>query len=106
MSEEYHLTNEEIRALVDHIAANPKLPYLYQPMSYYEISLTDTKTGETKIIRREGVFDDGEEFIWNEGNYSCDCNRHRVFYNLTSSDHVPCGHERFTVILPKVKSDA
>jgi len=42
----------------------------------YYAELTDTRTGEARIYRDE-YFDvhDGMIFLWEQGNYSCDCNR-------------------------------
>ena len=39
-------------------------------------AITDTGTGEARIYEDEYPY---SEFIWNEGNYSCDCNRGLFF---------------------------
>ena len=35
-------------------------------------AITDTETGEPRIYEDEYPYND---FLWTEGNYSCDCNR-------------------------------
>lgn len=56
------------------------------------------------LIRREsdGVIRPYEndyygEFIWSEGNYSCDCNRAIFFANTDEDDECECGDTRYTV---------
>ena len=45
---------------------------------------------------------EGDEFMWNEGNYSCDCNRH-IFFNVAlgragSGEHqIPCGNVLYSI---------
>ena len=39
-------------------------------------------------------------FIWSEGNFSCDCNRHSFFQralNLPEDDDVPCSEGKYMV---------
>ena len=40
------------------------------------------------------------DYIWAEGNYSCDCNRHLFFQRAAGEpdgDDYPCGDELYTV---------
>lgn len=37
------------------------------------------------------------DFMWEDGNYSCDCNRFSHFYPC-SDENYPCGDERFTLV--------
>ncbi len=41
-------------------------------------------------------------FIWEEGNFACDCNRYSFFCRAIGEDETddnpPCGNTRFTVI--------
>ena len=72
---------------------------------HYTVHMTDTKTGESRIIKSYRamvqLWDFGDEygayslFWWQEGNMSCDCNRHGLFYGPYSKE--PCGDGRFTV---------
>lgn len=71
----------------------------------YNIALQDKETGETKIIKYESQFKDGDDedndmvvdFMWTEGNYSCDCNRHVFFYDSDAGEN-PCGDKRFNLV--------
>lgn len=60
----------------------------------YKVEMTDTQTKETKTIVMEGQWNG--DFIWTEGNYACDCNRHNFFYPKSDVDW-PCGQDRFTI---------
>lgn len=41
-------------------------------------------------------------FIWEEGNFACDCNRHSFFCKAVgeedTEDDPPCGDERYSVL--------
>jgi len=65
-------------------------------------------TGEMREYQSETIIDDGEAhpstYIWEDGNYSCDCNR-RLFFGYAAGeggmdeiDH-PCGEGAFSVQL-------
>jgi len=63
--------------------------------------ITDTKTGETREYDA-GEVHEAIEFLWNEGNYSCDCNRAIFFDVAGGGDGNPeqqCGLERYIVKL-------
>jgi len=65
--------------------------------------LRDNKTKVIKECKDEysdNSTDEGIEFIWTEGNYSCDCNRYIFFYGYDKD--YPCGDERFTLISLKI----
>ena len=44
-------------------------------------------------------FDEGGPnfFIWEEGNYSCDCNRSIFFLGRSYDDAMPCGKDYFKI---------
>lgn len=66
-------------------------------MKIVYISLRDNKTNISKIITQEyddDMSNEGIEFMWTEGNYSCDCNRYNFFYPNSNIDY-PCGESRF-----------
>ena len=49
-----------------------------------------------------GIFDEGSEFCWEEGNYSCDCNRESFFLRAQGKEEpekIECGEGRYSVIL-------
>lgn len=69
-----------------------------------EVHLRDTRTGETRTHRTEGIVDsDGTlaTYIWEDGNFACDCNRYLFFQQAggaeTREEDEVCGHERFDV---------
>ena len=67
----------------------------------YTVHMTDTKTGESRTIKADDLWDFGDEygaysqFWWEEGNMSCDCRRHDLFFGTYSEG--PCGDGRYTV---------
>ena len=61
---------------------------LYDPVS----GLRGVETYTT-----EAQYEDSQEFLWNDGNYSCDCNRRLFLCRLNGLDDPededdPCGH--------------
>ena len=75
------------------------------------VVLKDTKTGETRAIQaaHDGVLHEGTEFMWNEGNYSCDCNREIFFYGHNIDHTISCGNSRFRIIannIPGLRNEA
>jgi hypothetical protein len=71
-----------------------------------DVHLLDTKTGERAVYRDDYEWHDQPEypaadtieFLWGEGNYSCDCNRN-IFFNIATgrTGDRACGDDRFTV---------
>jgi hypothetical protein len=70
-------------------------------MSGYNVHITDTTTGEAVVYRYHYSWADGSEYLWSEGNYGCDCNRHIFFEEAKSpGSDAPdreCGNGRFIV---------
>lgn len=70
------------------------------------------KTGEIVVFEDEAVMFQNEEhpdtWIWNEGNYSCDCNR-RLFFKRAKGEEtkedwdVPCSDGKYSVNLKNKK---
>jgi hypothetical protein len=69
--------------------------------------IRNNSTGEVRLYKTDELLEDGSPhpntFIWEEGNYSCDCNRALFFgYALNQQwediDH-PCGEGGFSVAL-------
>ncbi len=57
------------------------------------VFLRDTRNGYSKVYQDEGFLDeDGNfhDFIWTEGNYSCDCNRSLFLYDHNPDKELPC----------------
>lgn len=67
------------------------------------IEILDARTGETAAFFDQGSIweEDGElnDYMWAEGNYSCDCNRalfwHRAQGIDISPDAVACSNDRY-----------
>lgn len=59
------------------------------------VHLLDTVTGERAVHNAEGWDEEGEfaDFIWRDGNWSCDCNR-AVFFGHPDCE---CGDDRYVV---------
>lgn len=56
--------------------------------------LQDKKTGEVRMVRVDG----STAYMWEDGNYSCDCNRSIFFYSLPLDKSFPCGDTRFKLM--------
>lgn len=67
----------------------------------YNVYITDTTTGEERLHRYEipSPWGEADEFMWSDGNYSCDCNR-ALFFAWAGDEGEPdieCGDWRFRV---------
>lgn len=61
------------------------------------------KNNETNEIRLTEPFDvEWNDFMWTEGNYSCDCNRHLFFEiaggNSPDFDNAECGEDKYSIL--------
>lgn len=63
-------------------------------MLILEFYLRDTETGKTGIYKDEYKDSDGVEFMWEEGNYACDCNRADFLYGESP---IGCGTTRIAL---------
>ena len=67
------------------------------------VDILDLESGEVRTYNQN--VDWNGSFIWEEGNFACDCNRGNFFaraggeFDLDS----PCGDERFVVL--EIRSD-
>jgi hypothetical protein len=41
----------------------------------YDVKIRDLSTGEIVTRHFDLLWEDGSEYLWSEGNFSCDCNR-------------------------------
>lgn len=73
-----------------------------------DFHIKDEQTGETRIYKDDYEYDaewtaegtNATLFIWEEGNYACDCNR-RLFFGRVNCEELtdtPCGEARYSVI--------
>jgi hypothetical protein len=67
------------------------------PTHSYIVHITDTTTGETRVVRMNGPFGYSEDLWWQEGNASCDCNRAAWFHGKGGLGKHPCGDGRYRV---------
>ena len=63
-----------------------------------KVTLLDTKTGKTE--ESIGI----STYEWEEGNYSCDCNRER-FFGIDSDCNYCIGGKRFIVTKAELETD-
>ena len=63
----------------------------------FEVHITKIATGETRVLKRPEAWDpEHSDYMWSEGNYSCDCNR-SIFFEEAGNvayddvDEAPCG---------------
>ena len=68
----------------------------------YVVDITDTTTGETREWDSGLEWVEHSDYLWEEGNFSCDCNRSLFFGRAidTPEDEIeeaPCGGLRYTV---------
>jgi hypothetical protein len=62
----------------------------------YIVTITDTLTGESVKSRFACKWEDHFRFLWEDGNFSCDCNRALEFLRAKGLDpniameHTPC----------------
>ena len=64
------------------------------------VKIKHIPTGE--IINFPDTFDYSTEwynpiFIWEHGNYACDCNRHIFFHNFKEGEDINCSHDLYQV---------
>jgi hypothetical protein len=63
------------------------------------------KTQDILNPEDNGVFD---PFMWQDGNYACDCNRYSFFQralNESEDDEVPCSDDKYTVYIVNPKTN-
>lgn len=73
--------------------------------------IKDNDTGEIRKYETDAIYDEESEmpsiFIWEEGNFSCDCNRHLFFRRAKNEQDdfgFECGHSRYSVNLQNPKT--
>lgn len=63
----------------------------------YTIEIKNNHTGEIRKCKFPEPDDEFSEFLWSEGNYACDCNRH-LFFTDHEDSSFPCGDEVYSII--------
>ncbi len=65
-------------------------------MNPISVEIKDVATGEIRLHKTMMFPPPDGLFIWEEGNYACDCNR-AVFFDPTRSEKTACSDGRFQV---------
>jgi hypothetical protein len=89
-------------------------PVWKSPTVWVDVQLRHNATGEVRTSRQWMIYEpeDGEhpsDYIYSEGNYSCDCNRHLFFHRAAGvepDEDCPCGDEAYSVNLVNPKDGA
>lgn len=75
------------------------------------VQIKNNETKEIRQLKDKGIWDDENdcfaEFIWSEGNYSCDCNRELMFGRAKEIeiDNEKCGDDKFSLNIFDPKTD-
>ena len=64
---------------------------------FIDVYITDTITNKQSVYHDDCNYIDFNPFIWEEGNYACDCNRGLFFYNWEGDEEFECGDSRFII---------
>lgn len=70
----------------------------------FTVHLRHNPSGEVRQFAcadGEWFGENGYEFLWTEGNYGCDCNRHRFFARAAGGepdDDMECGETIYTIV--------
>jgi len=71
-------------------------------MDAYNVALRNNATGEIRLIAHPSPWGKDSDYLWTEGNYSCDCNRHLLFerdkgFEPDAAD-VKCGDVKYSAL--------
>lgn len=68
----------------------------------YKVLLRNNETGEERWIEYRHEWDESSDYMWTEGNYGCDCNRHLFFERAAGRepdiDEHTCGDTHYTAV--------
>lgn len=66
----------------------------------YSVLLRNNETGEERLIKYPLQWDYSSHFLWTEGNYACDCNRHLFFDRAIGIEpiNVECGENKYSAL--------
>lgn len=68
---------------------------------YILVTIRKNATGEERTYRHDMRWEaEGDQYMWSEGNYSCDCNRYLFFQRAHDEDEedFECGDTAYTVV--------
>jgi hypothetical protein len=68
----------------------------------YKVAIRNNETGEVRIHNDTLNWDDEAcEYMWTDGNYGCDCNRHLFFERSAGrepDEDRPCGDSKYSAL--------
>jgi hypothetical protein len=79
----------------------PSAPVSGSGADGYKVLLRCNATGEERWAVMGGVWDEAAEFMWTEGNFGCDCNRHLFFERAAgreTAEDRKCGEDAYFAI--------
>ena len=71
------------------------------------VHIKNMDTQEVRIFETDGIWYDGHFglYIWEEGNFSCDCNRASFFARAGNDEYDDeCGESRFSINIENPKT--
>ena len=86
-------------------------PVWKSPTVWVDVQIRHNATGEVRTIRQWMIYDpeDGDtpsDYMYSDGNYSCDCNRHLFFHRANGAEpdeDCACGEVVYSVNLVNPK---
>ena len=72
----------------------------------YRVLLRKNDTGEERWFNSDQSWYDDSDFLWTEGNFSCDFNRANFFAlagGQEADSKTPCGTEQYTAVCAVTK---
>lgn len=67
----------------------------------YKILICNNASNEERLCEIDGEWGEASEYLWTEGNYGCDCNRHLFFERSKglkpSIDDAKCGESQYSI---------
>ena len=71
------------------------------------IHLRNVKTGEVRVYQPDyDVEEPFNPFMWEEGNFSCDCNRSLFLYDWDDDKKLPCNPIDNVIVVDKITNRA
>lgn len=67
---------------------------------HYFVTLRNNETGEERRYREDSIWNDTQSFLWDGGNFSCDCNRQMMFQRAAGEEpdwNSQCGDGKYSV---------
>lgn len=66
----------------------------------YKVLIRNNETGEERFVDFTVPWEEHHNYLWTEGNYGCDCNRHLFFERAigVEPDDEKCGDEKYSAL--------